>query len=68
MTQRESSEQKKLPRHYWPIMVVWMLLWGVVIVAAASAWGVNPYIALSVGWGLMVLWETYQTARWRSRG
>jgi hypothetical protein len=56
-------DQAKLPRHYWPIMFSWLLLWGVVGTAAAIQFGVNPYIGFSIGWCAPLFVEVARLAR-----
>jgi hypothetical protein len=52
-----------LPRHYWPIMFVWLLFWGIVGIALAIHLGVNPYIGFLIGWCIPLFIEVYRLAR-----
>lgn len=58
-----NPDRKRLPRHYWPIVFVWLFLWGVVGIAAALQFGVNPYIGFMVGWSVPLFIEVYRLVR-----
>lgn len=57
------NAERKLPRSYWPIAFVGMLLTMVVAVAFAVEVGIDPYIAALVAGCLYTIRETWIVGR-----
>lgn len=53
------NDERRLPRHYWPIVIVALFLVITVTGGLGALIGVNPYIAGSLGGGLYTLRETW---------
>lgn len=58
-----SEEPKKLPRHYWPIVLAAELVVMALGAAIGVEFGLNPYVAAMVAAGAFVLLEVWNLKR-----
>lgn len=55
---------RQLPRHYYVIVFLWLLMWGCLgAIAAVDLFGADPYTGFIVGWCIPMLVEVASLKR-----